>query len=209
MSLFFVILLSVICLRSYLIKNQLLETIKIEDGKVYNIEWHNKRCNKSRLELFNQEKILNLQEFIDPPKKGLYRCRILYHTDIESVEYLPYMPKKIQCFKIVKSQIEYDYKYSDRSELNKLFKRSFDEIIIEKDGFLTDTSIANIAFYNGEQWVTPKEPLLHGTMREQLLSENFLIVKNIKSREIQNFSHFALMNAMIGFEIQKRITIKL
>ena len=190
-------------------KKQLLETIKIENGKVYNITWHNQRCNTSRRELFQDNKILNLEAFIDPPKKGLYRCRILYRSEIDSVEYIPYVPKKIESFKVVKSQIEYDYKYSHRAQLNQLLLPQFDEIIIEKDGFLTDTSIANIAFYNGEQWITPKKPLLHGTMREKLLSENFLIVKNIKSKEIKSFSHFALMNAMIGFQIQKRITIKL
>jgi len=190
-------------------KKQLLETIKIENGKVYNITWHNQRCNTSRRELFQDNKILNLEAFINPPKKGLYRCRILYRSEIDSVEYIPYVPKKIESFKVVKSQIEYDYKYSHRAQLNQLLLPQFDEIIIEKDGFLTDTSIANIAFYNGEQWITPKKPLLHGTMREKLLSENFLIVKNIKSKEIKSFSHFALMNAMIGFQIQKRITIKL
>ena len=188
--------------------SQLLETIKIVDGKIYNIEWHNNRFNKSREKLFQKKEILNLEGFITPPKRGLYRCRILYGKDIDSIEYIPYTPKIIESIKIVKSDIDYSYKYSDRKEINSLLKRSFDDIIIEKDGFLTDTSIANIAFYNGQQWVTPKKPLLHGTMREQLLYENFLIVKNIKSREIQNFSHFALMNAMIGFQIQKRITIK-
>ena len=186
---------------------QLLETIKIEDGKIYNIEWHNKRFNRSRKKLFQKQEILNLEEFITPPQKGLYRCRILYSKDIDSIEYIPYTPKIIDSIKIIKSNIDYGYKYSDRKEINSLLENSYDEIIIEKNGLLTDTSIANIAFYNGKEWLTPKTPLLHGTIREKLLFENFLIVKNIKKKEIQNFSHFALMNAMIGFQIQKNITI--
>ncbi len=190
-------------------KKELLETIKIEDGQIMNIEWHNRRCNKSRLELFNEKKVLNLEEFIDPPKEGLYRCRIIYDKKINSIEYIPYTPKKIKSFKIVKSNINYSYKYTNREELNKLLENAYDEIIIEKNGFLTDTTIANIAFYTGEKWISPKEPLLNGTLRERLLSENFLILKNIKKEDIQKYSHFALMNAMIGFEIQKKITIKL
>jgi len=192
-----------------MIRDELLETIKIEDGKVYNIEWHNRRCNKSRLELFYEERSLNLQEFITPPKEGLYRCRILYDKEVNSVEYIPYIPKIIKSFKIIKSTIDYSHKYSNREEINRLQQNAYDEIIIEKDGFITDTSIANIALYNGEQWVTPKRPLLHGTIREKLLAKNFLIAENIKSKEIQSFTHFALMNAMIGFQIQKRMTIKL
>jgi len=190
-------------------KKELLETIKIEDGQIMNIEWHNRRCNKSRLELFNEKKVLNLEEFIDPPKEGLYRCRIIYDKKINSIEYIPYTPKKIKSFKIVKSNINYSYKYTNREELNKLLENAYDEIIIEKNGFLTDTTIANIAFYTGEKWISPKEPLLNGTLRERLLSENFLILKNIEKEDIQKYSHFALMNAMIGFEIQKKITIKL
>ena len=189
-------------------KNNLFETIKIDNGQIYNIEWHNLRCNKSRKDLFNEETPLNLEEFIEIPPKGLFRCRIVYRNNIESIEYIPYRRKKIKSFKVIKSQIDYAYKYNDRSDLNKLLLTEYDEIIIEKDGLLTDTSIANIAFYDGKQWLTPKTPLLQGTMREKLLDENFLKLKNIKSKEILNFSHFALMNAMIGFQIQKSITIK-
>jgi len=191
-----------------MVNKQLLETIKIEDGEVYNIEWHNRRCNTSRLELFGDEKRLNLQAFITPPKEGLYRCRILYEKEVNSVEYIPYIPKIIKSLKIVKSDIDYGHKYSNREELNRLQQNAYDEIIIEKNGFLTDTSIANIAFYDGETWFTPKYPLLKGTTRERLLSENFLKLKNIQSTEIQSFTHFALMNAMIGFKIQKSTIIQ-
>ena len=189
-------------------KKELLETIKIEDGQVMNLEWHNQRCNKSRLELFNEKELLNLEEFIEAPKEGLYRCRILYDKKVNSVEYIPYTPKEINSFKIVQSDIDYSYKYSNREELNALLDPNFYEIIIEKNGYLTDTSIANIAFYNGTNWVTPSKPLLKGTIRAKLLSEGFLIVKNIKSKDIKSYSHFALMNAMIGFQIQKSIQIK-
>jgi 4-amino-4-deoxychorismate lyase len=188
---------------------ELLETIKIEDGQVKNIEWHNQRCNKSRFELFKEKSPLNLLNFIEPPQKGLYRCRILYDKKVNLVEYIPYSPKKINSLKIVQSNIDYNYKYNDRTELNSLLQEGYDEIIIEKNGLLTDTSIANIAFYNGDVWLTPTKPLLKGTMREKLLSEKFLIRKNIKSDNIKEFSHFALMNAMIGFQIHKSINIKL
>jgi 4-amino-4-deoxychorismate lyase len=190
-------------------QNLLLETIKIEDGQVANMEWHNKRCNKSRLELFKIREKLDLNKFINAPTSGLYRCRILYNQKIESIEYIPYKPKNITYIKVIKSQIDYSHKYNNREELTQLKQKFYDEIIIEKDGFLTDTSIANIAFYTKGVWVTPKIPLLKGTLRAKLLHQNFLVEKNIKKEEISNFSHFALMNAMIGFQIQKSVTIRL
>ena len=79
-----------------------------------------------------------------------------------------------------------------------------DEILIEKDGYLTDTSIANIAFYDGEQWVTPAIPLLKGTMRQKLLDEGFLQTRNIKKEELTHYTQVALTNAMIGFKNLKK-----
>ena len=43
-----------------------------------------------------------------------------------------------------------------------MHKREQDEILITRNGLLTDTSIANIALFNGKEWHTPKHPLLKG-----------------------------------------------
>ena len=189
--------------------NLCLETIKIEDGQIYNIKWHNRRCNQTRLALFYQRKPIELQHYINPPQEGLFRCRILYNQNIVSIEYIPYKAKDNQTFKIVQSDIEYSYKYANRELLDSLKKEfdTYDEIIVEKNGLLTDTTIANIAFYDGVSWITPKKPLLEGTMREKLLKSKFLIAKDIKSEDLIHFSNFALMNAMIGFQIQTNRTI--
>ena len=186
-----------------------IETIKILDGKVYNIEWHNRRFNQTRLDIFGLDNSINLIKYINPPPIGLFRCRIVYDIDIISIEYIPYSPKINKSFKIVQSNIEYKYKYSNRDELNSLkdSANGYDDIIIEKNGLLTDTTIANIAFFDGSEWITPKTPLLRGTIREKLVNRGFLIPKDINSDDLKHFSNFALMNAMIGFQIQKNIII--
>ncbi len=188
----------------------LLETIKIEDGKVSNLSYHQARCNESRKALFNSTDRLDLSSFIQAPPKGLYRCRILYDEKIHSVEYIPYSPKEIHTLKIVSSDLEYNHKYANRDALNKLLQEQSDadEIIIEKEGYLTDTTIANIAFYDGEQWFTPEKPLLKGTMRAKLLDEGFLHTKKIKKEEITDYTHVALMNAMIGFKVLNNFSIQ-
>ena len=186
----------------------LFETIKIEDAQIFNLDWHNKRFNKTQKELFNLTSDIDLKAFISPPKTGLYRCKLTYDTKIQSVEYFPYQAKSFKSFKILKSQLDYKYKYTNRLAFQKLLKEH-DEIIIEKDGFLTDTSIANIAFFDGGSWLTPKIPLLQGTTRARLLHEGFLKLKDIKKEDINKYSHFALMNAMIGFRIQKSVHIQI
>ena len=189
-------------------KAMFIETIKIYNGKIYNIEWHNRRCNHTRQAFFTDITPLQLQQQIEPPSKGLFRCRVVYAKEILSIEYIPYQAKKIRSFNIVQSNIEYNYKYANRKALESL-KEGYcpsQEIIIEKDGLLTDTTIANIAFYDGSGWITPTTPLLEGTMRMKLLNSGFLKQKDIKSENIKHFLNFALMNAMIGFQIQKSIT---
>ncbi len=187
-----------------------IETIKIEDGQIFNIEGHNRRCNRTRRMLYGTTEDIDLAKHLkNPPQEGLFRCRISYQQEILAVEYFPYQAKTFKTFKIIESDIDYSHKYADRSQLNQLKEQAsnYDEIIIVKKGFLTDISIANIAFYDGSSWLTPQKPLLAGTMREKLIKNHKLITKAIKSIDLRHFSHFALMNAMIGFEIQKNPTI--
>jgi len=188
----------------------LLETIRIEEGKVKNLPYHQARFDKSRKALFNATNPLALQKHIHPPQNGLYRCRILYRENIESIEYLPYRPKAIHTLKIITNNtLDYHYKYLDRSPLNTLLAacRDADDIIIQQHGLLTDTTIANIAFYNGNTWLTPSTPLLEGTMRASLLDKGILQTADIRRADLHRYTHVALMNAMIGFKILKEVTI--
>ena len=63
------------------------------------------------------------------------------------------------------------------------------------------TSIANIAFFDGVDWISPKKPLLKGTTRARLLKERKLILKDIRKDDLKAFTKAALMNAMIDFDI--------
>ena len=181
----------------------LLETIKVNKGQAENIFYHQQRCNQSRKILFNSKNILDLSSLIQAPSKDLYRCRILYGETLYSIQYIPYIPKVIHSLKIVSSDIHYDFKYANRDALNalRITHPQVDEVIIEKEGYLTDTTIANIAFYDGKHWITPKKPLLAGSMRAKLIDEGFLHTKDISKTNLHKYTHLALMNAMIGFKI--------
>jgi len=178
----------------------LLETIKCLDGIVFHLPYHQKRVDDSRQKL-GMHSPLTLS--INPPKTGMYRCRVIYEDQILDIEYIPYEPKTPKSFKLIPSKIDYALKYEDRNELNDLFakKEEADEIIIIKNGFVTDTSIANICFYDGIQWVTPKTPLLKGTTRQRYLDEGKIHLADISAENINKFSKIALLNAMIDFHI--------
>ena len=73
-----------------------------------------------------------------------------------------------------------------QKKLNSLFqiRQDKDDILIVKNGLLTDTSIANIALYDGNDWYTPLHPLLKGTKRAELLDKGVLKEKNKKGRTV-------------------------
>ena len=174
---------------------EFIETILITN-KIENLELHNKRMNNTRY-IFFKEKPIDLKEYIKIIKNK--RVRVTYDRKIKKVEYFDLVKKEFKKFKIVHSDIDYSYKFANREELNKLKEKNVDEVIIVKNGFITDTTISNLAFFDGKKWITPKNPLLKGTKREELLNKNFLIQKDIKVDEIKNFKKFAMINAIIGF----------
>ena len=184
-----------------------LETIKIFDGEVFHIDYHQKRY-ESVLKDFSILEIKDLKSFINPPKSGLYRCRLTYDlsspTQDIKVQYMKYEKKDVKTLKIIyDNNIKYKHKSTCRDKIDKLYalRDNCDDIIIVKDSLLTDTSIANIAFYTTNEWITPKSPLLKGTTRQRLIDNGELIESDIKVQDIKKFTKIALLNAMIGFDI--------
>jgi 4-amino-4-deoxychorismate lyase len=190
---------------------QLLETIRVENGQIRNLSYHQERMNRSREALFHLTVPIDLSAYLVPPaSKGLFRCRVCYAKKIEKIEYLPYIPKPIKRLKLVSTSIEYPYKYADRTILNDLLSRypDADEVIIEKEGLITDTTISNLAFYKDGEWFTPQKPLLEGTMRAKLLDNGMLTPCKIKKEMLSDYTHVALINAMLGFRILNDIIIE-
>jgi 4-amino-4-deoxychorismate lyase len=188
----------------------LVETISIIDGKALHLGYHQERLNRSQKALFSSFTPINLDEIIKPPSSNRQlKCRVIYADDLIDISYSTYQPRVVKNLKLIESEIDYRFKYSNRDELNKLFaqKGNADDILIVKNGLITDTSIANIAFWDRDMWITPKLPLLRGTTRERLIKNGFLIQRDIFVDEIKNFESFALMNAMIGFKPIKNGTI--
>jgi 4-amino-4-deoxychorismate lyase len=185
-----------------------IETIKIKDNITHNIHYHQARFDRTRKNLWKEQTPLELNKKINAPSQALYRCRITYGKIIEKIEYLPYIKKIPKSFGVIESNIQYNYKFADRDAIEALKSRvSQEDIIIIKDGYLTDTSIANIALFDGHDWITPRYPLLKGTMRAKLLDEGFIKEGEIKIDNLERYTNFALMNAMLGFETINKVQI--
>lgn len=182
---------------------RLLETIKVEHHRFYHLNYHSRRLNNSRKALFDKHDNLNLASELHIPA-GLgperYKCRVVYGEDIESVEYVPYVLKPVDSLKLVNgANVEYGYKYANRDSLTALhnLRGSCDDVLIAREGFITDTTYANVAFYDGLSWYTPSTVLLEGTCRARLLDEGVLIEAEIRVADLASFQKLALINALI------------
>ena len=178
------------------------ETIRITDGVAVNLAMHEQRMFETRNVFFGITVPVQLSEILHVPPvyfEGRVRCRLEYGKSIGIPEFSSYSMRKIESVEIVDAgDVSYDYKFSDRRALLDLKSRSCaDEIIVSKNGFLTDSSFSNIVFYDGDHWITPDSFLLNGTARRRLLEAGLIRERCIRPCDIRNFSQLSFLNAML------------
>ncbi len=193
----------------------LFETIRLQDGVLQNLEYHNFRLNHSRKSLFDITESIDLEKLIQIPsncKQGLFKCKVMYgNKEVKKIEFKPYMPRVIKSLRLIEdNKISYSYKYTNRGSINRLLtkRERYDDILIIKEGFVTDTSFSNILFFDGDKWLTPSTPLLRGTMRSFLLENKFISETEIKVADLKQFQKARLINAMNPFESKRDIKIE-
>lgn len=183
----------------------LVESIKIKDGIVYNIEYHNRRLNNSRSILFGTVNKVDLSDHIVIPEQyseGLVKCRVLYKEKVESVEFQNYNFRKVEELVLIEDDdINYEFKYADRSKLEYYAAIVAPAIpLFVKNKRITDTAWANVVLYDGTKYSTPGFPLLKGTKRGKLIEQRRIVEEDIKVDQIENYTSLFIINAMIDLE---------
>jgi 4-amino-4-deoxychorismate lyase len=186
----------------------LFETIKVVNKKLLNVSFHNERMNRSRNELFDCKNELNLSEIVEIPSditKDVYRCKVIYSYTIKDVEFRKYTPRKIELLRLVtEDEIAYSYKYLDRKTIEGLVqencKNEHEDILIVKNGRITDTSYSNVTLFDGKEWHTPQYPLLKGTKRSKLILDKRILEKDILVEDLRAYEKIVLINAMLEFD---------
>ena len=179
-----------------------IESICIIDGTIRNLEFHQKRMRRSRYKFLGIDTEPGLEKIIFSnkiPAEGRYKCRIVYGSEIESVEFVPYRIKPIHSIRLIENnQIEYPHKFLDRKPFELLLDSiTEDEILIVRKGQVTDTSFSNILFFDGENWITPSSYLLNGTMRQSLLKSGEITEEEVNPKDLNRFISCKLINAMM------------
>lgn len=213
-----------------------IETIRVEDGMVYNLDYHTERLNRTRAAFWKDCAPLDLREFISldslqssqqslqspqssqspraltplhsfqfpQPLAGIHKCRVLYGREIEEITCVPYQMRAVSSLRLIAADaVDYTYKSTNRDELNALYARRgvADDVLIVKNGYLTDTSIANVALYDEKMkmWCTPSRPLLRGTRRAELMDKKIIVERDIPQVHLGEYSKIMLFNAMIDW----------
>ncbi len=191
-----------------------IETIRIQDGELKNLPYHQARFEWTRRSELGQESHPDLNQMIRSYKglaHGLVKCRIKYGREIEGIEFEPYTRRVVNSLKVVEADhIFYGYKYFDRTALDKLYTQrgTCDDILIIKNGYVTDSYVANVIFWNGEGWFTPDAPLLPGTMRASLLDLEKIETARISLQDIGLYQKIRLINAMNDLEEGTEIPVE-
>ena len=184
--------------------HQFVETIRIEGGKAMNLPLHEARMNATRVYFAPHAAPISLQKWLDdaPISEERIKARVVYDADgVCETTFQTYKRREIQWLRMVEdNNISYTFKSADRRELDHLLalRDGCDEVLIVKNGLVTDTSFTNVAFFDGHKWFTPAQPLLNGTMRQWLLLHGKLTETQITPASLASFQRIMLFNAMIG-----------
>lgn len=183
-----------------MIRPSFIESIRVENGRFQNIDYHQSRIDFTANK-FLLEKRLDLGSINLPYLKEntIYKSRIIYSDYTYFIEFTEYRKRDIRSLKLVyDNNIDYGFKFEKRESLDSLFNRREDcsDILIIKNGFITDTSFSNIVLFDGEDYYTPNTYLLNGIMRQSLLDRNLINEKEIGVDDIRNYKRIFLINAL-------------
>jgi 4-amino-4-deoxychorismate lyase len=185
--------------------SQFIESIKVEDQKIYLLDLHQKRVNDTFAH-FGKDGSIDLGSLfnnLQHDEDGLYKLKITYDLNKNfRTQMIPYAISEIDNFQIVENNsYDYSFKFEDRKELEKMkAKAKADEIIIVKNNHVTDTSFSNILFKKGKDWFTPTSFLLNGVQRQHLLKNKKIKEDEITLQNLKEYSHFQIINAMNDFD---------
>ncbi|MCU0340610.1 MAG: aminotransferase class IV [Spirosomaceae bacterium] len=183
-----------------------IETFRITNGNLPDCKHHNARLHRTRQAHFDDIVAWDLAQLVSVPahaREGVWKGRLSYTKNVEKIEFEPYRPRLIQSLRLVQCDaVDYNFKFQNRQIINDLYAQrgSDDDVLIVKNGCVTDASYANVVFWDGTRWLTPDTPLLEGTQRARLLEDRQIQTTRIQPSDLAKFSYARLINAMLVFE---------
>lgn len=191
---------------------QLLETILLEDGKIFLKQYHIRRLMNSANyfdipihETIIQNKLKQLEK--NYPKEK-WRIRLLVDFDGNvTTEVYPLNETKqyrviLADFPINRQNVFLYHKTTERSTFiehrNKLTKDDLDVLLWNEDGEITEFTIGNVVVQKNGELITPpvNSGLLPGTFRQYLLDRGEIREEKVHIDELQDIESMWLINSV-------------
>jgi 4-amino-4-deoxychorismate lyase len=192
----------------------LFETIAVENFQPKNLWLHQQRMNNSYRDIFGGTNPFILSEIFKKEKitsSELLKWNVWYAKESFQTKVSSYAIRKIDRVKLVSvdSSFDYSHKFSNRLQLEQIRNQflDYDDIIIVKNGLITDSSYANIVLQKDDKLFTPRLPLLFGTQRKYLIENQIIIEKDIHPSEIAVYEKMYFINAMLTINIAPFVNI--
>ena len=180
----------------------LFESICVQEGQLLHSRWHLLRFEKTFLKYYGKAPTFNLLESPNIPtkfSKGKVKLKILYNEKNRKLDFQLYKKQDIQSLRLVHTEVlDYAHKYTKREKLEALFaqREDCDDVLIVRKGSITDSSYANVVFFDGKNWCTPQLPLLNGTCRARLLAQSIIKEIPMEVNDLKKFQGLKLINAL-------------
>lgn len=192
--------------------SRFIESIQLKDGQLMHLGLHLKRMERTIQTYYGQPVFFDskvIEKLAKDYPKGLFKCRLVYTHQLEVITFEKYQIRPINSLQLIESRIDYALKYEDRKALVDLFgqRGDCDDVLIIKDGFITDGSYTNLAFFDGQTWWTPATPLLKGIQRSVLLAKGIIKEKTILADSISIYQKVKLFNAMMDWEVAPEVPL--
>jgi branched-chain amino acid aminotransferase len=199
----------------------IFETIKTVEGQPWALSRHMRRAlNSARRhdQPFPDEELIRnaVAETIAANPYSIGRLKLLFGVDgslrVTHQEYLEIKTAAHlgirQLTDEVPTPVEKRYPYTQNLEiLNDAKSAGFDDfILVNRDGFVTETAIANLVFQVGGEWITPplSDGVLPGVMRALLVEKNGVIVRQIRVNQLNEIeSGFVVSSLKIAQPISQ------
>lgn len=184
-----------------------IESICLENGNLRNLHWHQRRLELTTLAHFGYLVRINLKMQLERrslPAVGLFKVRVTYARELESIDVDPYLRRPVQQVELVAADgLDYRFKYADRRSLEALRQNLAlgCQPIIVQHGLITDATYANVCLFDGRRWLTPERPLLAGTARAAALTAGEIFPAAITAEDFRGGKYFKLklINCMAPF----------
>ncbi len=190
----------------------LVESIKVENGQFFLLDYHQDRMERTFQALYQRACPWAIKTMLPAaPAAGLFKVRLLYSATDYFIEVQPYQRQKQQSLKLVEiGEYRYPHKWTDRAFINNAFaqREDCDDVLMLRNGRLTDTSYANIVLDTGTAWVTPAVPLFEGVQRAFLLDAKTIQTATIYAEDLTRYKGFQAINAMKPFDPKRFISVK-